>query len=109
MFLIEKTISYENIDTLAYKNSVKNVSFYNVSKIYTLPTITHLSFSNDFNAHIEKNILPSTVKYLSFGNTFNQLVSEDVIPSSVISLSFGDIFDRPLKKVYCHFHSPALN
>jgi len=69
--------------------------YYN-GKNYNIPnTITHLTFSRNFNRSI-KDIIPPSVTHLTFGYNFNQCIKKDNIPPSVTHLTFGNNFNQPI-------------
>lgn len=70
-------------------------------------SVTHLSFTDDFDASII-GYLPSSITHLEFGNDYDQPIiiipdywaeSESIIPDSVTHLKFGNNFSKPIKNL----------
>ncbi|EGC30454.1 hypothetical protein DICPUDRAFT_83606 [Dictyostelium purpureum] len=61
--------------------------------------ISNLTFDQDFNEKIPRNLLLSpTIKAITFGYQFNHTIKEFRVPNSVIEICFGHCFDKLLVK-----------
>jgi FNIP Repeat len=58
------------------------------------PNITHLSFTDNFNAPITK--LPPTLTHLTFGREYNKPISF-TWPPALFRLQFGSLFNQPIE------------
>jgi hypothetical protein len=57
------------------------------------PSITHLTFGDNFNYRIAITNLPLHLVYLSFGGKFNQQIT---LPPSIETLIFGTAYNQPI-------------
>lgn len=62
-----------------------------------IPTVTHLTFSNNFNCVIFRKI-SSSITHVTFGYHFNQSIA-DIIPDSVTHIVLGNNFTQPIKNI----------
>lgn len=58
--------------------------------------VTHITFGNRYNQHLEINALHNTIKYLVFGHCYNKPLKPEVLPDVLTNLTFGRNFNQPL-------------
>lgn len=66
-----------------------------LTTITNLPSITHLTFGDDFNKPVDN--LPNSITHLTFGEFFNKSV--DNLPNSITHLTFGANFNKSVDKL----------
>jgi hypothetical protein len=94
----KETVSYKHIKTISYKENIKNVCIEAISELMDCKHITHLTFANNFNQKIVKNILPCSLTHLTFGHNFNKYLEENVLPLSLTHLTFGFRFKKSIEQ-----------
>ena len=62
------------------------------------PSLTQLTFGDEFKQPLQEGVLPSSLTQLTFGSEFNQPLQEGVLPSSLTQLIFGYDFNQPLQE-----------
>ena len=56
---------------------------------YLDDSLERMTFSDDFNASLERVTLPTNLQSLSFGKKFNQSLERVTLPTCLQSLTFG--------------------
>jgi hypothetical protein len=67
-------ISRQYIESISYKENIKNVLVDYIADLEECKHVTHLTFSTFFGRHIKENILPASLTHLTFGYWYNNKI-----------------------------------